>query len=34
MMVNFKSAPEELKSECKQVVAQMMKLASKIQNIK
>ena len=34
MITNFKSVPEELKSECKQVAAQMMKLASKIQNLK
>lgn len=34
MITNFKSMPEELKSECKQVASQMMKLASKIQSLK
>lgn len=34
MITNFKSVPEELKLECKQVASQMMKLASKIQSLK
>lgn len=34
MITNFKSVPEELKSECKQVASQMMKLANKIQSLK
>lgn len=34
MITNSKDVPEELKSECKQVASQMMKLASKIQSLK